>query len=240
MSSRNLFFFVASTALLSSVVSCSHKATPTTATGDGGPSHAVATDHCQELIDKMKPPLLQIAKAKGKQVPASAFADMVTNCQKDPSVLGGKVSQCVLSAKDAAAVAECLTPSLKDHEAKSKRFDAHVKLARIGAALTKYATSKHGYPVGSAPLTPSVPCCAQTGQQCAPAPDEWTHGAWQDMGFSFDDASQFQYSYDSDGKTFTIKAVGDLQCDGHPTEIVGHGSLDDKNNPKIELPPDEQ
>jgi hypothetical protein len=41
---------------------------------------------------------------------------------------------------------------------------------------------------------------------------------WTRLDFQIDDPGYFQYAYESDGKTATATATGDLDCDG--TSIV--------------------
>jgi hypothetical protein len=73
------------------------------------------------------------------------------------------------------------------------------------------------------------------------SPDDWRRSpVWHALDFEIDQPSLFRYSYESNGKTFTAKAVGDLDCDGieityelngevsggHPTYRLTEPSLD--------------
>ena len=50
----------------------------------------------------------------------------------------------------------------------------------------------------------------------------------QELGFTVDGAFHFQYSYESDGKTFTASATGDIGCTGKPatTTLTGRVGQD--------------
>jgi hypothetical protein len=76
--------------------------------------------------------------------------------------------------------------------------------------------TKGGFPTGHVPLTPAAPCCDSRGTCNTPA--AWQHPIWKALAFAIEDEHRFRYAYESDGKTFTVKAVGDLDCDA--TEIT--------------------
>jgi hypothetical protein len=65
-------------------------------------------------------------------------------------------------------------------------------------------------------MTPAEPCCKGPDHKCAPVPaDQWAASdVWSKLDFEIGEATRFQYSYESDGKTVTATAVGDLDCDG--------------------------
>ena len=55
----------------------------------------------------------------------------------------------------------------------------------------------------------------------------------RDEGLSIiqiDDPHLFRYGYESDGKTFMVKAVGDLDCDGIEIAYVMTGTVDAQGN----------
>ncbi len=82
-----------------------------------------------------------------------------------------------------------------------------------------------------APTTPTAPslgtCCAAAGKKCAPNPALWTDPSWQALKFSMDDPHYYSYTYLSAGTGagahFTVRANGDLDCDGvySTFEMVG-------------------
>jgi hypothetical protein len=66
--------------------------------------------------------------------------------------------------------------------------------------------------------TPSPSCCEQGGV-CAPDPTIWATPGWQQLGFSIDGDYRYAYQYapDASGTSAIVRAVGDLDCDGHGT-----------------------
>jgi hypothetical protein len=58
--------------------------------------------------------------------------------------------------------------------------------------------------------------------------------AWAALELQIDPPFQFQYSYQSDGATFTAQAVGDVRCDGHPVTYTIEGSAPD-GNPQVKV-----
>jgi hypothetical protein len=69
------------------------------------------------------------------------------------------------------------------------------------------------------------------------SPDDWVQNpVWHALDFEIDEPSLFRYSYESDGKTFTAKAVGDLDCDGIEITYELNGKIDPATrNPVITL-----
>lgn len=94
--------------------------------------------------------------------------------------------------------------------------------AIVASAKRYYATHGH-YPAGEAPLTPPESCCEAARRTCA---GDWTQPTWKQLGIAFTEPQRFQFSYHSDGKTFTANAVGDLDCDGTSMVYVARGTVD--------------
>jgi hypothetical protein len=61
-------------------------------------------------------------------------------------------------------------------------------------------------------------------------PTAWQQPLWQELDFSLDAPHLFRYSYESDGRSFTAKAVADLDCDGIEITYVMKGTLDAQGN----------
>jgi hypothetical protein len=59
---------------------------------------------------------------------------------------------------------------------------------------------------------------------------------WQSLEFVVDGPFNFQYSYESDGKTFTATATGDVGCQGKPSTTTITGKINDKGEPEITKP----
>jgi hypothetical protein len=112
--------------------------------------------------------------------------------------------------------------SFDDYAKKSKLTEAELELNKLGKSVKAYAMEKGELPKLSIPLTPAEPCCASKGQKsgykCESTASTWA--AWQPLDFMILDPHYFQYSVESDGKTLTAKAVGDLDCDTAMVEYV--------------------
>lgn len=101
-----------------------------------------------------------------------------------------------------------------DYAKKSKKSEAEANLEKLGDAAKKAFAESKAFPKGSMGLTPSEPCCASMpDHKCKPVPADWSKPVWQALSFGPDEPHYFQYSYTSDGATFTATAVGDLDCD---------------------------
>ncbi len=74
-------------------------------------------------------------------------------------------------------------------------------------------------PIGAS-LTPRPSCCEQGGT-CSPDPATWAAPGWQALGFSIDDEYRYSYEYapDPSGTFATLRAIGDLDCNGKSSLI---------------------
>jgi prepilin-type N-terminal cleavage/methylation domain-containing protein len=95
---------------------------------------------------------------------------------------------------------------------------AYIMDARMGRGAT--ATMTPQFPE-SEPTTPAATCCGYPSFKCPPDPAHWDTPSWKALMFSVDDPHWFRYEYDSTGSgapgtgsNFTVRAVGDMDCDG--------------------------
>jgi hypothetical protein len=102
-----------------------------------------------------------------------------------------------------------------DYVMKSKATEAKLMLNKLGKMAQMYFMERGQFPAGKVPLTPAAPCCKGAKGECAPDPAQWQAAEpFKALDFIVDMPHRFQYSYESDGKTATATAVGDLNCDG--------------------------
>jgi hypothetical protein len=97
------------------------------------------------------------------------------------------------------------------------RTEATLQLQKLGKNLRRSFAENAHYPVGEVGLTPATPCCQGPNHRCPVSSEAWENPVWKSLDYANYDPSLFQYSYQSDGQTFTAKAVGDAGCRG---EIV--------------------
>lgn len=130
-------------------------------------------------------------------------------------------------------------PMMMDSMKRSKKSEAEIMLNKLGQAARIEFNTNMSFPVGQAPLTPAVSCCADNHngkKKCAPQLARWATPVWRALDFQIDEPHYFQYSYKSDGKTFVATAVGDLDCDARTIKYELRGKVVN-GNPEVELIP---
>lgn len=177
-----------------------------------------AGDNCQRMIDKSMPVFEKMGKEGGKTFGPKEKEGILKACREAEKEGKGKEDmQCVLDAKDQAAVEACYAAAFGDYQKKGKKSEAQLQLNKLMKnAKVAYITDGE-FPKGSVPLTPAEDCCFGAGSsegKCAVNTDAWTKNpVWAELDFQIDEPHRFRYSYESDGKTVTAQAVGDLDCD---------------------------
>jgi type II secretory pathway pseudopilin PulG len=126
-------------------------------------------------------------------------------------------------------------PAFESYMRRSKQTEATQHLNTLGKDLKLYYGQHHALPAGDAGPTPAVATCCGThlvgdevDNRCDSNPSLWTGDQiWGALGFSVDEPTYYRISYHSDGKLFTAKAVGDLDCDGNVAIFEMHGEVAD-------------
>jgi type II secretory pathway pseudopilin PulG len=153
-------------------------------------------------------------------------------CKRSGGTIGGEglalagiiISIVFLAFAALGIVAAIAIPAFMDYASKGKRTESELNLSLIERAAQRYVVEHGEFPRESAPLTPAAPCCAGPGHKCFDA-QGWQVPGWQQLDFSIDRPHYFQYSYESDGHTFTARAVGDLDCDGSAVTYELQGAI---------------
>ena len=127
-----------------------------------------------------------------------------------------------------AILAAVAVPKAAEYVQKSKRIEAEVNLRAIGKAAKVAYIENATFPVGHADATPAASCCETPSKKCLES-SAWDREPWQSLDFGIYDPHYFRYTYDSDGKTFTATAIGDLDCDGSEVVFTLRGSIQDGN-----------
>lgn len=107
---------------------------------------------------------------------------------------------------------------LEQFRTQSETLEARVNVNLLVRTL-KAAQQKSGQLPVALPLTPSqVPC----GSQPQPWPPDAAPG-WKALGFAPPEPLRYSYEYlpDPDGKSFAVRAHGDLNCDGRTSLFEG-------------------
>lgn len=131
--------------------------------------------------------------------------------------LGAGTGGMVAIVAPLGVVAGVAIPAFMNYLKRSKQTEASLQLDKIGKYAKRGLMENGEFPRGRTGLTPPTTCCGQgpPPNHCVTSPDDWVKNpVWHALDFEIDQPSLFRYSYESDGKTLTAKAVGDLDCDG--------------------------
>ena len=167
------------------------------------------------------------------------------------AVFGSLVLLCALGACDKEAPADAdaskETPDAKKDEpkgafstykAKSMASEAKVNVGRIVSAV-QFAFQEERVVPGSMeirsgmlpPSTPMTPaagaCCKQPQGTCAPDMGDWAQEGWKLLNFAPSGPHRYSYEIVADEKSVTIRAQGDLDCDGELSTYEAVGTVVD-------------
>ena len=131
-------------------------------------------------------------------------------------------------------LAAVTVPAFMKYISKSKTTEARLFIKKASdAARASYMDNSAGfgeksYPKQSTPITPPLGTCCSMGEKCAPNPALWTHPSWTALHFSIDDPHYYSYQYKTtdEGKSFTVSAFGDLDCDGVYSTFEMYGKIE--------------
>jgi type II secretory pathway pseudopilin PulG len=110
-------------------------------------------------------------------------------------------------------LAALAVPAFIDYTRKARSSEASVQLKMLGNSLKHYYETNAAFPKGAVAATPATSCCVAPDHKCFDA-QAWQQGIWKELLFQIDAPHRYRYAYESDGRTATVRAVGDLDCDG--------------------------
>jgi len=120
----------------------------------------------------------------------------------------------VLLLASLCAIATC--PAAKRACTRNTRAqEAEELLDYLGDRVARAVATTGKVPPTAAGPTPQPGCCEQGGA-CSPDATTWSAQGWRELAFSIDDDYRYTYQYvpDPSGLSATLRAVGDLDCDG--------------------------
>jgi hypothetical protein len=127
------------------------------------------------------------------------------------------------------SIATC--PSAKRScQAKQEAREAPDLVSVIADRVSLAVASTGKVPPLPAGPTP-VPSCCEQGGTCAADPTIWQAPGWRALQFSVDGAFRYTYQYlpDPSGLAATVRATGDLDCDGvqaiYELQLTAQGPL---------------
>jgi hypothetical protein len=192
-----------------------------------------SSDKCERVIDKSMKVLGEMSALRGAQLDDADKKELVAQCKK--AVKAGRPDpqmECVLAAADEVAVRKCYIQGYENYLERSKELEAKLQLAKIGEGA-KTAFVNNEFPKGKVGPTPATPCCGEQSKQCMPTDTTWSDPVWKALGFTVEGAFRFHYTYESDGKTFTATATGDVGCTGKPTTKTLTGKVGASGTPEL-------
>lgn len=195
-------------------------------------------DKCTRAIDKSWTVLNEIAVLRGKNAkltPEDKKA-FVENCRKASKSKPDPEVDCVLAAKDDAGVRDCYMKGYEAYLARSKEMEAKIQLGKIAKTTKAAFIGQAAFPTGKVGPTPATPCCSEQVKQCLPGEGTFSDPTWQALEFMIEGPFHFQYSYESNGKTFTATASGDPGCTGKPVTHTITGKVGADGSPEITGP----
>jgi hypothetical protein len=99
--------------------------------------------------------------------------------------------------------------------AKTRAAEADQLLGYLADRIAAHVAATGRVPPTAAGPTPEPGCC-ERGGTCPADPTLWSAAGWRELGFSIDGEHRFSYQYapEPSGLLATLRAVGDLACDG--------------------------
>jgi hypothetical protein len=186
-----------------------------------------------EIVTALEPLLARLAGGD-----ASAAAEVQALAKKYPgsplaeTLQTGGPGGVIAATFVPGVVAAVAIPAFMRNARKAKTVEATTLVKRLydGAHAYYEEGGSKRFPGPSASATPAGPCCGHPGDKCSPDASLWSKDPWKSLGFSVDDPHYYRYEYDvsGDGKSFSARALGDLDCDGvySTFELVGSVAAD--------------
>lgn len=116
--------------------------------------------------------------------------------------------------------------SFTSYMKKSKSSESQENLYSIARGAEVYQMTYGAFPSQPAGPTPPLGSCCEQGSRCQPDPSLWMQPPWVDLDFSIQRSHYYSYEYEptAGGASFTVRAYGDLDCDGNYStfELVGY------------------
>ena len=133
-------------------------------------------------------------------------------------------------------VAAVAIPAYLEYMKGPVRSEGDLIVNMLAKQARTYYLMNGSYPVGKAGPTPSTGCCSTPDKMCAPDPAAWAKSAiWKALEVEVTEPTRYQLSYEGTKDAATITAVGDLDCDGQPFQIIARLKVDPQAGPTVEV-----
>ncbi len=129
--------------------------------------------------------------------------------------MGGEGAAGTAAAGLVLTTAAVAIPAFVKYVNKSKAAQARLTLSRLAQAVEAHRLETGALPA-AAPLTPAQSACPEGDGRYTPRAEDWAHPTWQALDAMPTDTFYHRLAFEpaADGQHFTLKAVGDLDCDG--------------------------
>lgn len=124
-------------------------------------------------------------------------------------------------------------PAFMKYIRRSKSAQARLMLSQLFSKVT--VARLEGKPLTAAPLTPALdPCADGRDGSYVSTPEMWRHPTWQALGFAPTGEQHYRYAVEpGEGQGFTVRAVGDLNCDGVLAEFASSADAEGRRQPEM-------
>ena len=112
------------------------------------------------------------------------------------------------------AIATC-PAARRSCTARTRSAEADQLLGYLADRVAARVAADGRVPATAAGPTPETSCC-ERGGTCPADAAAWAAPGWRELGFSIDGEHRFSYQYapDPSGLAATLRATGDVACDG--------------------------
>jgi hypothetical protein len=117
--------------------------------------------------------------------------------------------------------------AFEEYATKSKAVEARTEVRGIFMRAREAAQETGEFPPGkTGPVPAAGSCCKGPKGQCAPDPLLWEEEPWSAIGYDQDMPARYSVDYEVDlSGALTVKAVGDLDCDGAYSTFTMTGTV---------------
>ena len=187
-----------------------------------------------ERIPKLVAHLTQFLPASPIREPLLRATRSLTLLTDGPDVrIAAHVPSGALGLGMTAAIA---IPSMVKYLRASKAAEAMMQ-TRVLAKLVVEHHRKHKKWPPAAPLTPSEGACKKPGNRHAPDAAAWRQPGWEALPFSMEHPHYYRYevivSREGANGSVTVRAVGDLDCNGVESAFERTLTVNDEGQPQM-------
>lgn len=187
-------------------------------------ANTTSGDECEQVMTKSRFVIdQQLERRFGREATDEDIKVMTESCRAPEfKSQHAELMACVLAAAERVPISLCWDAQFRKNrdggtvadEPKDERPEAQRYLERLAKSAKIEWQTNVEFTKGKVGPTPATKCGCPT--PCPINAKLWDDRIWRDLELNVDEESRYQYTYESDGKTFKATAIGDLDCDGKP------------------------